>query len=164
MGEDLPVEPLSKAAFAPYGEVIEREGAEVRAINQGTTDRLHALATVDAGADGGTPILSIFHGRVRPFPLEIVMLERHPLGSQAFVPLQAFDWLVVVGDAPRPDAARLRCFRATGHQGVSYRRNVWHHPLLILQPEQDFLVVDRQGPGDNLEEIVFDRPIARIAL
>ena len=146
----LAVEPLTRAAFLPYGDVLEREGAELRSINGGTTDRLHALAAIDVGA-GGRPIVSMFVGRRRPFPLAIGMLERHPLGSQCFFPLQPFDWLVVVGDELAGEG-NLRCFRATGDQGVSYRANVWHHPLLVLQPTQDFLVVDRDGPGDNCLE------------
>jgi ureidoglycolate lyase len=156
----LVIEPLTKQAFEPFGEVIEREGARSRLINGGTTDRLHALATTDVSDEGGWAIVSIFRGRRRPFPLTISMMERHPLGSQAFFPLQPFDWLVVVGTP----AERLRCFRASGRQGVSYDKDVWHHPLLILQPEQDFLVVDREGPGVNLEELVYPTPIARIEM
>ncbi len=144
----LAVEPLTRAAFLPYGDVLQRDGAELRPINDGTTDRLHALAHVDA-EEGGRSVVSIFVGRRRPFPLAIGMLERHPLGSQCFFPLQPFDWLVVVGDAPAGKV--LRCFRAKGDQGVNYRANVWHHPLLVLQPTQDFLVVDRDGPGNCVE-------------
>ena len=154
--ERLLVEPLTKAAFAPYGEVLERDGAELRVINEGTTDRLHALGTVDVSSGGGRPIISIFAGRRRAFPLSITMLERHPLGSQCFFPLQSFDWLVVVGAFPRGSAQpALRCFHAQGDQGVSYSVGVWHHPLLILQPRQDFMVVDRDGPGVNCEEVAF---------
>ena len=151
----LAIEPLTKAAFAPWGEVIEREGAELRLINEGTTDRLHGLASVDVATGGGRPIVSIFAGRRRPFPLSISMLERHPLGSQCFFPLQAFDWLVVVGDVSAQGAPDLRCFRASGDQGVSYAAGTWHHPLLILRERQDFLVVDREGPGANCDEIAF---------
>ena len=148
----LAVEPLTKAAFAPFGEVLERDGAELRVINGGTTDRLHALARVDAAAEGGWPVVSIFRGRRRPFPLRVAMMERHPLGSQAFVPLQPLSWLVVVADGTDAPTG-FRAFRAGGDQGVSYRRGTWHHPLLILHREQDFLVVDRDGPGGNLEEV-----------
>ena len=150
----LAVEPLTRVAFAPWGTVIERAGAEVRSINEGTTDRLHALATADVG--GGRAILSIFAGRPRPAPLRIAMLERHPLGSQSFFPLQPWDWLVVVG-TPMPGAApALRCFRAGGDQGVQYAPGAWHHPLLVLQGPQEFLVVDRDGPGANCEEVAFE--------
>lgn len=145
----LTQEPLSKQAFAPFGKVLETEGAQQIPINQGTTTRFHALAGVETGADG-TAILSVFRGTRRPAPIAITMLERHPLGSQAFMPLSDHDWLIVV--AERAEAEALRCFRATGTQGVQYSTNVWHHPLLVLQPEQDFLIVDREGPGNNLEE------------
>jgi ureidoglycolate lyase len=84
------------------------------------------------------------------------MLERHPLGSQAFFPLSPDDWLVVVAKGERPDRGDLRLFRARGDQGVQYGHGVWHHPLLILVEWQDFLIVDRQGPGDNLEEITLE--------
>lgn len=148
----LRCEPLTRAAFAPFGEVIETEGAETRVINEGYALRRHALACVDAGPDGAA-ILSIFEATRRPFPIVINMLERHPLGSQAFYPLSAEDWLLVVAEGEaEPDVSTLRCFRATGRQGVNYRAGAWHFPVLILVERQDFLVVDRQGPGSNLEE------------
>ncbi len=150
----LPVEPLSKAGFAPFGEVIEAEGALTRTINEGYALRRHGLAHVDVASGGGRPILSIFEATRRPFPLVIDMLERHPLGSQAFYPLSPDDWLVVVAEGvDAPDPATLRCFGASGRQGVNYARNVWHFPVLALAPRQDFLVVDRDGPGGNLEEV-----------
>ncbi len=148
----LAVEPLTKAAFAPFGAVLEREGAAVRVINGGTTDRLHALAAVDAAADGGWPIVSVFRGRRRPFPLHVTTMERHPLGSQAFMPLQPLPWLVVVAEGAETPSG-FRAFLARGDQGVSYRRGTWHHPLLVLHPAQDFLVIDRDGPGGNLDEV-----------
>ena len=86
-------------------------------------------------------------------PIEIGFVERHPLGSQAFYPLQERDWLIVVataGDAPTSKA--LRAFRASGRQGINYSRNVWHYPLLVLGQESDFLIIDRKGAGNNLEE------------
>ena len=158
----LEVEPLTKAAFAPWGEVIERDGAELRLINEGTTDRLHALAGIDVAAGGGRPIVSIFAGRRRPFPLEIAMLERHPLGLQRFFPLQPADWLVVVGQTGA-DGPLLRCFRARGDQGVNYTVGAWHHPLLILVPQQEFFVVDRDGLGANCEEVAFPAHTIAIA-
>lgn len=141
-------EPLTAEAFAPFGQVIEADPARAVEINAGFTTRFHALARVES--DAGV-ILSIFRGRVRP--LEIAMLERHPLGSQAFMPLGGRDWLVVVAGHPAPEA--LRAFRAGGDQGVNYAAGVWHHPLLVLDGPQDFLVVDREGPGENLEEVFF---------
>ena len=153
----LAIEPLTRAAFAPFGEVIETEGAEKRIINEGTTERFHALAHADVSAGGGTAIISLFHAHRRPFPFLVRMLERHPLCSQAFYPLSRHDWLVVVGlGERRPDPASIRCFCATGSQGLNYALNAWHHPVLCLEPTQDFLVVDRQGPGNNLEECWFE--------
>lgn len=152
----LACEPLTAAAFAPFGEVIETEGAESRVINDGFALRRHALAAVDAGHEGRA-ILSIFEATRRPFPLVIDMLERHPLGSQAFFPLSPEDWLVVVAEGEgAPDVATLRAFRASGRQGVNYRAGVWHFPVLILAERQDFLVADRDGAGANLDERFFE--------
>jgi ureidoglycolate lyase len=152
----LAIEPLTRAAFVAYGEVVEAADAERRIINEGTTERFHALAHADVSAEGGTAILSLFRAKCRPFPFVVRMLERHPLGSQSFYPLGDHDWLVVVGEGTaRPDPSTIRCFRASGQQGVNYARNCWHHPVLALQPEQAFLVMDREGAGDNLEECWF---------
>jgi ureidoglycolate lyase len=151
----LAPEPLTAAAFANFGTVIETAGAESYPINGGTTTRFHALATADPGA-GGEAVISIFRASRWPQPVAIKMLERHPLASQAFFPLSPDDWLVVVAGGERPTAADLRLFRARGDQGVQYARGVWHHPLLILTERQDFLIVDRRGPGENLDEITLE--------
>ena len=81
------------------------------------------------------------------------MFERHPLGSQSFVPLSGRPYLVAVAPAGDFDPAKIRLFRAEGHQGVHYRKGVWHHFLLVLDDDSDFLVIDRAGPGDNCEEV-----------
>ena len=148
----LTPKPLTAESFAPFGTVIETAGAESFPINDATTTRFHALATADPGPDGAA-MLSIFRASRRPRPVAIRMLERHPLGSQAFFPLSPDDWLVVAAEGERPGAGDLRLFRARGDQGVQYGRGVWHHPLLVLAERQDFLVVDRRGPGENLELI-----------
>ena len=156
MATILRPEPLTRAAFKPFGDVIETAGARHYPINQGTTMRYHDLAAVDVATGGGKTLINIFRGQPRPRPIEIRLMERHPLGSQAFVPLQRRDYLVVVADPARPvSPGALRTFRATGTQGVNYARNVWHHPLLVLEADSDFLVVDRGGPGDDLEEFWF---------
>lgn len=149
----LAVEPLTKSAFRPFGEVIETKGAKSWPINEGFARRFHDLAGIDVKSGGGRAVLSVFRATRRPMPLIINMLERHPLGSQAFIPLQQVDWLVVAAEGEAaPDLRTLRCFSARGSQGVSYAINTWHFPVLILVPKQDFLVIDRDGPGDNLEE------------
>lgn len=162
----LSIEPLTKENFAPYGDVLEIDGAEQFPINAGTTTRFHRLADVVASPPDGQVILSIFRGTRRPSPIAITMMERHPLGSQAFYPLSQSDWLVVVADdrGGKPDAFSLRCFQASGIQGVQYAPNIWHHPLLILDPVQDFFIVDRHGGGNNLEEHEFGDVVAEIRL
>ncbi|MCA1242821.1 ureidoglycolate lyase [Stappia stellulata] len=144
--------PLTAEDFAPFGDVIEADHDRSHLINEGRTRRYHALATAAPG-EGGEAILSIFRGTPWPAPVTIRMLERHPLGTQAFVPMERHPWLVVVAEAPRAEACR--CFLARGDQGIQIARGVWHHPLLVLQPSQDFLVVDRAGAGNNLEEVWF---------
>lgn len=152
----LTAKTITREAFSPFGTVIECEGAQSFAINQGTTRRYHALAEMDVSARQGAPILSIFRAGAWRLPIRIKMLERHPLGSQAFVPLNAtFPWIVVVAQAERPGPEHCEAFIVGPNQGVQYKRNVWHHPLLVLSGPSDFLVADRCGPGENLEECFF---------
>ena len=151
---EIKVEPLSRENFAPFGDVIELAGASHYPINNGTTERYHDLARIHAEGTDARVLLNIFVGEPRPQPLEICMLERHPYGSQAFYPLQNQPWLIVV--AEKPEAQALRAFMASGEQGVNYAANVWHHPLLVFQPNSRFLVVDRHGVEKNLEEVFFD--------
>lgn len=152
MAKPLAIEPLTAEAFAPFGSVIETAGVQPIIINQGFADRFDDLAPVDVESEGGAAKVSLFTARMRPFPIAIKLMERHPLGSQAFVPMQDKPWLVLVCSDPA-DAASYRCFRASGRQGVSYGPNVWHHPLLVLEDGQFFCIVDRKGPGNNLEEV-----------
>lgn len=152
MIEVLDVEPLTKAAFAPFGDVIEVEGAERRLINNGTTERFHDLAKVEASGTNGRVLINIFRGQSFSLPVDIVMLERHPFGSQAFVPLNGRPFLVVVAEDDNGKPAKPRAFLANGDQGVNYWRNVWHHPLVALEQTSDFLIVDRAGDENNLEE------------
>jgi ureidoglycolate lyase len=148
---------LTAEAFAPFGDVIETEGRDSRWINEETCRRFDDLAQVDVGEAGGRPLLSIFEASPRSFPLRIATLERHPMSSQAFYPLQAQPFLVVVAThGLRPDASGIRAFLSSGSQGVNYRRNTWHHSLIALERKSTFLVVDRGGPGENCEEIAVD--------
>ena len=150
---ELTPEPLTADAFAPFGRVIEASDAAVKLdINQGHAIRYDRLAEIDVADGGGTGAISLF--RARPLAeLVLKQFERHPLGSQSFVPLAGRPYLVAVAPAGDFDVAKVRLFRAEGHQGVHYRKGVWHHFLLVLEAESDFLVVDRAGPGDNLEQI-----------
>src|SRR5690606_25441965 len=140
---NLTIEPLTKEAFAPFGDVIETEGSEFFLINNGSTRRYHKLATVETAAPEDQAIISIFAAEALEMPLVIRMLERHPLGSQAFIPLLGHPFLFVVappGDAPVP--GHVRAFISNGRQGVNYRRGVWHHPVLTIEKRDEFLVVD----------------------
>ncbi|RAK60676.1 ureidoglycolate lyase [Phenylobacterium hankyongense] len=157
MREVIP-QPLTADAFAPFGEVIEAsDRAEQIAINYGFTTRFNDLADVDVGDEGGRAIVSLF--RARPLdPPRLKIFERHPLGSQAFVPLQGRPYLVAVAPPGGFDPAAVQVFRAAAYQGVNYRKGVWHHFLLALEAESDFLVIDRAGPGENLDEIDLAEP------
>ncbi|MCJ2376833.1 ureidoglycolate lyase [Vibrio sp. ZSDZ34] len=153
----LKIEPLTKDSFAPFGDVIEVEDSDYFMINNGSTRRYHQLAQTDVAQQGGQAIISIFQATPLVYPLMITMLERHPLGSQAFVPLLGNPYLVVVapiGDSP--DSAQIRVFYATGKQGVNYHKGVWHHPVLALTDQDRFLVVDRAGEGQNCDEYFFN--------
>ncbi len=150
----LKPQPLTHEAFAPFGEVIEMDGHPSITINQGFAQRFNDLARIDVTMEGGSACLSLFLGQPRPSPIAIKLMERHPLGAQAFVALQDRPWLVLVcGEVS--DFGSYRAFSATGRQGVNYRRNVWHHPLLVLHTGSRFLIADRKGPGNNLEEAWF---------
>ncbi len=149
----LTVRQLTHSAFAPYGDIVQPDGAKSFMINNGTTERFHDLTKVDVADEEGAPLINIFRGRAFHAPIEIKMLERHPLGSQAFIPLSPHPWLIVVARAGETGAPGVpEAFFAESHQGVNYRKGVWHHPLIALQKTCDFLVVDRGGEGGNLEE------------
>jgi ureidoglycolate lyase len=142
----LPAEQLEAHAFLPFGDVIE-PGAGPRPINEGFAQRFDDLARLDTFRQGGRPVLSVFRARPRTLPLQVRLVERHCLGSQAFFPLLGQRFLVVVAPAgPAPSAAQLRCFMAGPGQGVNYAAGTWHHPLIALDAGGDFLVIDRGGP------------------
>ena len=152
---ELTAERLTAEAFAPFGRVIEaREDAMKISINQGHAVRYDRLAELDVADEGGVGAISLFRANPLAEPV-LRMFERHPLGSQSFVPLGGKPYLVAVAPAGDFDAAAVRVFRAGAGQGVHYAKGVWHHFLLVLE-EGDFLVVDRMGPGDNCDEVALD--------
>lgn len=155
----LTVRLLTREAFASFGDVIELDGAQHFPINGGNTERYHDLAKVDVYDQGGRPLVNVFRGQPRVLPFEVKMLERHPLGSQAFIPLDKRPYAVVVAQEGRLDPDGLRAFVTRGWQGVNYAKGVWHHPLLALEAVTDFVVVDRGGAGQNLEEQVLPQPV-----
>ena len=143
---------LNAESFAEFGDVLEAQG-DAMEINQGSTLRFNDLGTIDVTEQQGRPLFNIFRATPLAQPISVCMLERHPLSSQAFFPLDNRPYLVVVAPAGEKIVAEeIKAFLAHGRQGVNYRRGTWHHPLLALEQESDFIVIDRGGDGDNCDE------------
>lgn len=155
-GREIAVEPLAAEGFAAFGEVLETSGPPHRIINRGLCGRWHDLARLDI-AEGRAGI-SLFRAEARMLPLDLDLMERHPLGSQAFLPMEGTPWLVVVAPDAGGVPGRPRAFRARGDQGANIGRGVWHAVLTPLGPPGLFAVVDRIGAGTNLEEHALDPP------
>ena len=150
MPERLDIQPLTREAFAPFGDVVEFEGHDSFPINKGMADRYHALADVELGGEQARAIISLVAARKFELPRKVDHLEYHPFGSQAFLPLDDSPFIVVVcpaGDQPELD--RLQAFVTNGRQGINYRLGTWHHVLLTPYAAMRFICVDRAGPGDN---------------
>lgn len=152
----LTTEPLTADAFAPFGDLIEVQGEPFKVINQGKCGRFHDLAKLDF--NGGRAGLSLFSSEIAAFPVAVQMVERHPDGSQAFIPMSETGFLVVV--APDEDGVpgTPRAFVAAPGQAINFHRGTWHGVLTPLSEPGLFAVVDRIGTGDNLEEHWFDTP------
>ena len=149
----LIAQPLTPEAFAAFGEVIDSRSSEHFLINAGRTRRHHDLAKVEVAGESPRVLISIFVSQPVEVPLELSFLERHPLGSQAFMPLHEEQFLIVVappGDTIDP--APVRAFITDGRQGVNYAKGTWHAIQSVLEREGEFLVVDRGGAGHNCDE------------
>ena len=154
MTRQLILQPLTAEAFAPFGEVLEVRGAPDKIINQGMCGRHHDLADLDFGE--GRAGISVFDATPRALPFVLDMVERLPLGAQAFLPMHQNPYLVVVAPDNAGQPGRPQAFLAGPGQGVNYRRNTWHAVCCPLSAPGLFAVVDRIGDGDNLEEHWFD--------
>lgn len=151
--ERLQARPLTAAAFSPFGRVIEKAGRRPQEINYGRTVKYAGLADIDAGEQGGRPVLHLYRSRPITLPFRVEIMECHPLGSQTFMPLQNRPFLVVVAPpGEEPDPASIRCFVTDGRQGVHLDRGVWHHYQLSLNEPSEYLVIEREGPGENTVE------------
>lgn len=149
--------PLTKDAFTRYGDVIEvNDNAKHYPINDGFTERYHDLADVDVNAGNGRTLINIFRSIPLEKPIAIRMMERHPLSSQAFMPLGQQPYLVVVAPKGALNISQIEVFIAKPDQGVNYHRGTWHHYCLALNQPSDFLVVDRGGEGDNCDVVNLD--------
>ncbi|KUJ78651.1 ureidoglycolate lyase [Ruegeria profundi] len=153
--------PLTAAAFAPFGDVLEASGEPDKIINQGQCGRYHDLAGLDF-SDGRAGI-SLFHANPRHLPYRLDMVERHPAGSQAFIPMTHQPFLVIVAPDVDGRPGQPLAFVTAPGQGVNYRRGTWHGVLTPLHDPGLFAVVDRIGEGANLEEVWFDEPYEVVA-
>ncbi len=152
--------PLTQAAFADFGDVIETADRSFFMINNNNTQRYHRLSSVELSDPEDHAIISIFRAQKLQMPLQIKMMERHPKGSQAFIPLKQNAFLILVapaGEPPQPE--QLQAFISDGQQGINYHRGVWHHPILCCVAQDDFLIVDREGPGNNCDEHFYPEQI-----
>lgn len=157
MSGALLAKPLTAEAFAPFGDVIEAGGSPDMLINQGACGRFHDRARLDF--TDGRAGLSLFDAEARSWPCHIEMMERHPLGSQAFVPLNGVAMLITVApdEGGRPGAPRA--FLSGADQVVNILRATWHGVLAPMGARGQYVVIDRIGPGDNLEEYWFETPL-----
>ncbi|MGJ8590468.1 MAG: ureidoglycolate lyase [Yoonia sp.] len=157
MSRVIKVEPLTADAFAPFGDVVDASGSPDKMINGGLCGRHHDLAKLDFGTDGRAGI-SVFNAQARSLPYTLDLLERHPEGSQAFIPMTAAPFLVIA--APDNDGipGTPRAFMTAPHQGINFARGTWHGVLTPLATPGIFAVIDRIGNTANLDEFVLDPP------
>lgn len=153
----IQIQPITAAAFAPFGDLITLRDTPDKIINQGLCGRHHDLADMDFGEDGRAGI-SLFNAEARNLPLTLDMMERHPEGSQAFIPMTQHPFLVVVAKDDNGRPATPLAFLTEAGQAVNYHRNTWHGVLTPLHAPGLFAVVDRIGNTPNLQEHWFDVP------
>lgn len=157
-GRHIDIAPLTAETFAPFGDVLEVRGDPTMVINQGLCGRHHDLAKLDF-IDGGAAGISLFDAQPRDLPYTLDMMERHPLGSQAFLPMAHQPFLVIVARDEDGQPSTPQAFITVPGQGVNYHRNVWHGVLTPLHAPGLFAVIDRiGGEGSNLQEHWFDEP------
>lgn len=154
----LLIQPLTSRDFAPFGDVLSASGAPDRIINQGLCGRYHDRARLDFGGDGRGG-LSIFKAEPRALPYRLELVERHPDGSQAFIPMTDDPFLVIVASDDAGYPVNFRAFLTDGTQGINLLRNTWHGVLTPLSGSGLFAVVDRIGGTPNLEEFRLKDPI-----
>lgn len=157
MPQTIRLQPLTADAFAPFGDVLDAGGAPDKIINQGLCGRFHDRAALDFGPDGRAGI-SIFNAEPRALPYLLELVERHPEGSQAFLPLHQHPFLVIVAPDEGGRPGRPLAFLTDGAQGINLHRGSWHGVLTPLAAPGLFAVVDRIGTTPNLQEHWFDTP------
>lgn len=157
MTREIRTEPLTAEAFAPFGDVLELRANPDKMINAGMCGRHHDLARLDFGTDGRAGI-SLFDATPRSLPYRLDLLERHPEGSQAFIPMTEHPFLVIVAPDEEGKPGTPRAFLTAPHQGVNFHKATWHGVLTPLFSPGLFAVVDRIGDSANLEEVLLDPP------
>lgn len=155
--EHIRIKPLTSETFGPFGDVLQASGAPDRLLNFGTCGRFHDRARLDFGA-GGRAGISIFDAEARDLPYRLELVERHPDGSQAFMPMHSHDWLVIVAEAGETPG-QIHAFRAGPGRGVNFLRGTWHAVLTPLHNPGLFAVVDRIGDTRNHEEFPLPQPV-----
>ena len=156
MSQEIIAQPLTANAFAPFGNILEAKGTADKIINQGLCSRFHDLARLDF-SDGRAGI-SLFDATPGNLPYQLTMMERHPEGSQAFIPMSMNRFLIIVAPDKNNRPGRPLAFLSDPGQAINFHRNIWHGVLTPLEAPGLFAVVDRIGSGENLEEIVFETP------
>src|SRR5262249_52144902 len=139
------------------GDVLEVGDTRHYTINQGWAERYADMAKLDLLEQGGAPNIGIVRAKARPMPLKVVLMERHPLSTQMFIPLAPRPFLVLVAPPGELRAEKIVGFKTVAGQGINYGRGVWHHPLIALDQSTDFLVVDRHGKDENCDELALDQ-------
>jgi len=142
--------PITKENFSKFGDMITTDNIKPLEINNGYAKRFDGIANLDTSKDNGKTIISIFSALKRSFPMKIDMMEKHPLGSQTFVPMKETTFLVFVAPTGnKPNLNEIEAFIVPPGIGVNYNPGTWHFPLIATE-DMNFLVVDRKGSGDNL--------------
>ncbi|MEP0521250.1 MAG: ureidoglycolate lyase [Hyphomicrobiales bacterium] len=160
MSLTIKIKALTSDAFAPFGDVLEAVGEPDMLINQGLCGRFHDVAKTDFKGDNARAGISLFKSKVRTLPYLLDMMERHPLGSQAFLPMSYISFLTIVAPDEDGKPGTPLAFQTAPGQGVNYHRNIWHGVLTPLTEPGLFAVVDRIGDGNNLEEHWFETPFS----
>ena len=142
--------PITAENFSKFGDMITTENIKPLEINNGYAKRFDEIAKLDTSSENGQTTISIFSALKRSFPMKVDMMEKHPLGSQAFIPMKETTFLTFVApEGEKPNLEKVECFIVPKGKGVNYKAGVWHFPLISTE-DMDFLVVDRKGSGDNL--------------
>jgi ureidoglycolate lyase len=154
----VPVVPLTAEAFAPFGEVV-RMGDDAR--------RVRAEGAFERQPEAVEPRLWVATLlQAVTLPLTITTMERHPYSAQTFLPVNGCPYLVIVcrADAQgQPDPATLRAFEAAPDQGVTYRRDVWHHGLAPLWAPAKFVVCMSFSGQDDDVFVPLGQPVEVVA-